>query len=89
MVIDTINKSRSIIDFKTLIALVAILAIGSSTPVREITRTTAATIDRIRNNQSIPLDAGNIWRNIYCGYIKDNVFFDYLATLPKEKQVIE
>jgi hypothetical protein len=85
LVIDTINKSRSVRDFKTLIAIVVILAIGSSTPIKENMRTTANTVSSMRNNQSIPLGSIDIWKDNFCGFIKNSFFFDYLARLPKKR----
>jgi len=102
LVIDTISKSHSIKDFKTLIVLVVILIIGSSAPLREITRSTANTFNIITNgslrevtrtsayivgsDQPIPLGSMPPWtETVYCGFIKGNVFFDYLARLPKDR----
>jgi hypothetical protein len=102
LVIDTINKSRFMRDFKTLIVLVVILVIGSDAPLREIRRTTAntfismkgttlggntrTTANIVGGDQPIPLGSAPPWaETIYCGYVKGNVFFDYLARTPKER----
>jgi hypothetical protein len=84
LVIDTINKSHSKKDITTIIVIVVMLIIGSSTPLREITRTTANTVDRMRNNQPIPQESFiPWWENVYWGYINDNVFFNFIARFPK------
>jgi hypothetical protein len=87
LVIDTINKSRCVRDLKTLIAISVIIAIGSfSTPIREITRTATNTVQLMRENQPVARESREPWRlDVYCGYLKDNIFFDYLARVPKEK----
>jgi len=87
LVIDTINKSYSIKDFKTFIAIIIILIIGSFTPIKEITRTTVSTVDRMRKNQSIALESEDIWEDNFCGFIQDSIFFDYLARISKERRV--
>jgi hypothetical protein len=61
LVIDTINKSRIAGDFKTLVVMLVILAIGSYTPIKEITRTTANTVFNMRNNQPIERDSKFPW----------------------------
>jgi len=84
MVIDTINKCYSVRDFKPLIAIVIVLVIGSSTPIKEITRTTADTVARARGGQRMALDARNPFESgNFSGYIKDGIFFKYLARLPE------
>jgi hypothetical protein len=85
LVIDTINKSYSVRDFRILITIIVILAIGSYTPISEITRTTINTVARMRNNQPIALEKTDIWLQQFSGIIKDSIFFDYLARIPKEK----
>jgi len=62
------------------IAQIIWASIGISTPIREITRTTTYTATRMRNNETIELEPKDpLERDVYRGYIKDNIFFDYLA----------
>jgi len=80
LVIDTINKCYLAKDFKTFTLIVIILAIGSSTPIREITRTTYNTVDRVRKSQPVACESKDpLEIDDYRGPIKDNIFFDYLA----------
>ena len=80
LVIDTINKCYLAKDFKRFTLIVIILAIGSSTPIREIARTTYNTVDRVRKSQPVACEPKDPLKyDDYRGPIKDNIFFDYLA----------
>jgi len=84
LVIDTINKCYLAKNFKTLTLIVVILAIGSSTPIREIARTTLNTVDLMRSSQPVARESEDpLWLYVYSGLVKDNIFFDYLARFPK------
>jgi hypothetical protein len=87
LLVDTIDKTLSSKDFKTLIAILIIFTLGTVTPINDIRRTVAQTIYLMRSNQPItegaisPLEgSGN-----FAGYIENEVFFDYLAKRSKQK----
>lgn len=52
---------------------------------REITRTTAKTVNRVRNNQPIPLELKSPWeKSVHCDIIEGSVFFDYFIKNPQK-----
>ncbi len=83
MVMDTLRSAYLAKDILIFRCLIAALAIGSVTPLFEVTRTISVTNERIKNAETVceedkPFEVILSEAN-FCGDIENNFFFEHIA----------
>ncbi|MDR2733144.1 MAG: hypothetical protein LBC99_00705 [Spirochaetota bacterium] len=88
MVIDTLLKAFAAKDKMIIAVLALLLIIGSSTPYREIVRTTSTTVQNFHARRQIEagsVDLSSGAQDNFCGYVKNTFFFDTIGRVPGKK----